>query len=315
MARTALASTLVVLLAACGGGGGGGGGTPPGPSFIVPEVAFSTFADVKGNTTPVMKGISTTASGTYHTDTSGIIIDSVNTPVDDSSSANTIKLTYDGNRALSTMAFATPSASASFAKAGAIAFLCASGVCGAQNATGHGFVIDGTTMPITPTGQWNYQSFGIWDQLGSAGAFQVGAVSAGVVTAGSAVPTSGPNATFAGIANGLWVDASKNAFFTTAPMSATADWTARSISFSTSGTQTVNMNTGTQAANSGLDMTGTLTYAAGTSRFSGPVQTATVVMSGNASGQFYGPAAEEMGGTFKLNGAGGNMIGGFGGRR
>ncbi|MFP5394607.1 MAG: transferrin-binding protein-like solute binding protein [Alphaproteobacteria bacterium] len=37
-------------------------------------------------------------------------------------------------------------------------------------------------------------------------------------------------------------------------------------------------------------------------------------MSGNATGRFFGPTANEIGGTFYLTGAGGNFIGAFGGK-
>jgi hypothetical protein len=44
---------------------------------------------------------------------------------------------------------------------------------------------------------WNYQSFGVWMNNMNATTFQAGAVSAGAVTPGNAVPTTG-SATFTG---------------------------------------------------------------------------------------------------------------------
>ena len=59
-------------------------------------------------------------------------------------------------------------------------------------------------------------------------------------------------------------------------------------------------------------MTGELTYEAGSNQFTGPVET-TGGMTGMASGVFYGPAAEEIGGTFATQGTGVEAyIGGFG---
>ena len=51
-----------------------------------------------------------------------------------------------------------------------------------------------------------------------------------------------------------------------------------------------------------LNMTGTLTYAAGSNAFSGTVSASG--LSGQVKGQFYGPAATEIGGTFAVKGSG-----------
>jgi hypothetical protein len=38
-------------------------------------------------------------------------------------------------------------------------------------------------------------------------------------------------------------------------------------------------------------------------------------MTGNATGNFYGPSAQEIGGTFALTGGGASYLGAFGGKR
>ena len=59
-------------------------------------------------------------------------------------------------------------------------------------------------------------------------------------------------------------------------------------------------------------MTGTLTYEAGSNQFTGPVET-TGGMEGTATGLFFGPAAQEIGGTFATRGEGVEAyIGAFG---
>jgi hypothetical protein len=100
-------------------------------------------------------------------------------------------------------------------------------------------------------------------------------------------------------------------------MTANVDWVARSIGFSTSNTRQVGLTAPSSGGvlNTGLDFTGTLTYAAGTNAFSGPVNTTGSTMTGNTTGRFYGPNAEEMGGVYSLGGSAGTMIGGFGGKR
>ena len=80
------------------------------------------------------------------------------------------------------------------------------------------------------------------------------------------------------------------------------------------------MTTGTEVSNllegatemPALNMTGTLEYEAEANHFTGPVET-TGGMEGTANGVFYGPAAEEIGGTFATQGTGVEAyIGGFG---
>jgi hypothetical protein len=63
-----------------------------------------------------------------------------------------------------------------------------------------------------------------------------------------------------------------------------------------------------------LDLSGSLSWAAGVNNFSGQVQTRDGNLNGSASGKFYGPTAQEIGGTYQLGGGGvSRMVGGFGG--
>jgi hypothetical protein len=164
---------------------------------------------------------------------------------------------------------------------------------------------------------WNYQSFGVWMKDPMASTFQAGTISAGAVTPGSAVPTIG-SATFTGHAGGFYFDGAGNRFSTDARMSAVTDFRNRNIDFSTSGTvlSTVT-NPPLTTPNSDLDLRGNLSYAAGASRFTGNVSTANNALSGNATGRFYGPNAEEIGGVYGLSApsGGARMIGAFGGKQ
>ena len=68
-------------------------------------------------------------------------------------------------------------------------------------------------------------------------------------------------------------------------------------------------------ANTNLNMTGVITYIAGTNNFIGTVTT-TSGMTGKINGKFYGPGVNEIGGTYAVYGAGiGTMVGSFGGKR
>jgi hypothetical protein len=310
---------FIVVLAAgvggCGGGGGGGGGG----SLIVGEVPFTSFQSIRPNQTAVMSGgISQTASGSYTASGTGITFTSASLgPLDTSS---TVKLTYDSFNTLSAISIATPQASVSFSNTGTGNSIdCTSGLCAVSNASTStaGIVIDGTTA--TALG-WNYQTFGVWEGDVSPGSWQAGAISAGNPTPASAVPTVGL-ATFTGLSSGFYADPTGTPFITAAGMTANVDFSARSVGFSTSNTQLVNVNTLATTADNGLNLTGTLTYAAGTNQFSGPVNTGVplsgVPLSGTATGQFYGPNAQEIGGTYGLSDGSGvsHMLGAFGGKR
>jgi transferrin binding protein len=291
---------LLWVLSACGGGGGSS----------IREVPFSEFSSVQSNTTVVMSdGISTTASGTATALPGGATTISIDPPVDNLGAGNTQKLTYDGSKALSGMSFSTPGSSASFSRSAGF-FECSVGVCQGISGTGTGVVIDGVSSPLG----WNYQTFGVWEHPISSTAFQAGAISAGTVTPASGLPTIG-SATFIGLANAFYVNAG-TPFFVSAQMSAMATWTATpSIAFSTSGTQTVDLNSGAASIAPQLNLNGTLIYNASVNRFSGGVSAPAVGMNGTATGRFYGPAAQEIGGVFSLTGSGQTMLGGFGGRQ
>lgn len=308
--RNLTAALLAVCLSGCSGLQHGKGPQP------IPEVAFTSFSAVKPNTTVAMtNGDSRSVSGTYVNALPNITIQTVNAPVTDAGSGNTtLKLTYDAMKTVSGIAFSTPSGGATFIRgSGGTTLTCTSGVCGAQNSSGLAVVLDGTTLPAG----WNYQTFGVWAQVTTSTSFQSGAISAGVLTPGSAVPTTGI-ATFTGIANGFFVQyiggvPPGTASTTTATMIANVDFLNRNIGFSTTGSMQTPLNGAPPFSQPALDMTGTWTYAAGSNSFIGSVTTSG--MSGTASGRFYGPAAQEIGGTFSLSGSSGVFVGGFGGKR
>ena len=165
---------------------------------------------------------------------------------------------------------------------------------------------------------WNYQTFGVWQKTtitGPTATMDIGAISAGSLSPVSGIPTSGTGI-YVGQAAGVYVDASGNLYSTTANLSATATFASRSISFNTTGTTTT-ASSGTTASASNLNLSGTLSYGASSNQFSGNLSSSGATMSGTAVGNFYGPNAEEIGGTYQLKASSGveTMIGGFGAKR
>jgi hypothetical protein len=283
-------------LTACGGGGGGGGVRD------VPSTSFTSFQDVRPNQRVVMTGISQTVTGDVNQ--FGTISNISAGALDE---ASTVSLTYGSSGNLSRIDINTPTTSIAAGDVG-----CSSGVCTAENATAAVIAIDATH----PAFGWNYQSYGVWLNDTSATSLQAGAISAGAVTPGTAVPLTG-TANFNGASSAFFVDGGGVPFFTTAVMTAVVNFGNQNIILNTSGTQAGNLVTGSIGPRPELDLSGTLSYPEGVNRFTGTLSTShpAFLMSGPATGRFFGPAAQEMGGTYDLSGSGGRMIGAFGGKQ
>ena len=157
---------------------------------------------------------------------------------------------------------------------------------------------------------WNYQTFGWWYDLTlpdrPRGAFSVGAPSLG-----SAIPSAGA-AVFNGKLAGYFPSFDFQVI--AAPMSLSVDFAARSASFSSSDWR---VNSG--SVSPGTALSGTLAYGVQQNLLTGTLTTANGQYSGPASAQFYGPAAQEVGGTMTLTTSGGAIAGtivaGFGAAR
>lgn len=294
--KSVLPALFLALLAACGGGGGGGSSGPT-------DVQFTSFSGLGPNQRANMTGISQTASGTAIPQVGGFLVSSVALGGFDDASSRA-QLTYDANRNLSAMSFTAPQSSASFSGPS-----CSSGaVCAAQTSTSIG-VLGNPSFHA-----WNYQTYGVWAQQPSPTTFQTGAISVGAATPGSAVPTTG-NATFTGFSSGFFTE-NMQPYFSSALVSAAVDWSARTVNFTTSNTTIGNLLSGGTLAAPDLDLSGTLQYSPGSNQFTGAVNATRNTMTGSATGRFYGPAAQEMGGVFGLQGSNtSSYVGAFGARR
>jgi hypothetical protein len=158
-----------------------------------------------------------------------------------------------------------------------------------------------------------YQTYGVWiTGIGSASG-TYGATSVGAPSPAGAIPAAGI-ATYGGHAGGLYVDSNGFLFFTTAQMNTSVNFFKREVYFATDTTSMrADPSTPGTTQNSALNMTGTLNIATGTNQFTGAVTT-NGGMTGTATGRFYGPAIQEIGGTFSTTGTGGqSYTGGFGG--
>jgi hypothetical protein len=284
---------LPVLISACAGGSSSSsGGSASTNAFTSWSTTISANAPVSftGGSTSVMALDGTSVQ----TDSDG-----------------TATLALGGNGIFSSIAAATPTSSVSFSAANGDTLQ-----SGFYQTSTIALNKAGTTIGVftNPTYYgFEYQTFGAWGDYGNA------TTSANAISVGSATPVTGLPATgsytFTGGASGYYTDPSKYAYVTNANMTATATFDTRTVSFSTTGTYISGSPSGSVIPASNLNLSGTLSIATGSNAISGTVTTAGG-MSGNANGKFYGPTANEVGGTYAVSGSGlGSFVGGFGGKR
>src|SRR4051812_1461247 len=310
---------LALVLAGCAGGGSGGGGpagdAPPAGAAGTPagtpgDPPFTSFAAIQPNQTVVLSGMSQTAMGTQSGPSNNLTMGPL-VPVAVDTTGTTLSLTYDGAGALSGVQISSPNSSMSFSRGAGDNISCSSSSCVITDSSG----ARGALLANSKASGWNYQTFGYWGTDLPEGGLQMSALSAGSATPANAVPLTGAG-NFIGQARGVYIDAAGAPFATLADMNANVNFSGRSIAFATSNTTTENTNTKVQASNTGLNLSGTFTYAAGGNQFSGSVASANGSMTGTSTGRFYGPSAQEIGGVYTFIGSGStSMLGACGGKR
>ena len=308
MFKILFTSAVLILLAACGGGGGG--------SSPVKTVPFTTFSAITSGQPVQASGISQTASATT---VSGTVTSTTLSSVDLANSSAT--LTYGAIPTMSAISFSAPASSVSYSGS-SVQCVAHSGVCGGANTNSQAVAINPLDPPA-PTLAWNYQSFGYWLVTSSGTDAKAGVISYGSPTPVMGLPIAG-TATYTGLSSGAYVDPNGAVFVYAAQMQSNVDFGARTIGFSTSSTTVSPMNVVANTAAPELDVTGTLAYSAGSNQFSGPISAtgrggppSVKTLAGSATGQFYGPTAQEIGGVLSLKDTAGpqTMLGGFGGKR
>lgn len=300
-------AAICLFVSACGGGGGASsGGVNSAPP---PPPTFTSFSAVQANSTITVNGSG--LEGTMAVSPTGFIPPAtVTTPTETNTS---IKYTTDAQRNINSIAVTGSNSSVSFPSSSIFeTFVDSAGrpvAVGVRNSSGSDQLLVADPYVVG----FNYQSFGVWGTGIVAGqTARFGATSGGAATPISAVPAAGTT-NFNGVIGGIYLDPAGEGFRYAANAAFAVNFAARSISLSTSGDRVVNVNTNI-AYIWNAPLTATMTYAAGSSRFSGTFRAGTF-MSGTGSGTFYGPAANELGGTFFISGSGGKMVGGFGAKQ
>lgn len=294
--RIALLSVSLAL-SACGGGGGG---TAPSPAPTpLATTAFTTWSAVQPGVTYRADGLGQEVTGTA---SGGQFVAIAPSGVADGYSAY---LTFDSALQLSQLTLTTPDPSLVVLDKTAAGTTFADltltpgtspQFVGARNSTSVAVM----AKPIDLG--WDYQTFGIWEtDRDSTTSRKFGAMSVGAPTIGTAIPTTG-NPTFTGYATGSYVSPAGTGTTVFAAVTVGADFGTQTLTFNTANTQT-SSDWVTFTPNGNLDLSGNLSYAAGTNRFTGTVSSVGG-LTGNSTGQFYGPNAEELGGVFLLQGSG-----------
>jgi hypothetical protein len=257
----------------------------------------------------VSKGLSVSATGTatnYGTPSEAITLTGVSGP-------NAATVTVNSSGTLNSITLVTPNAVVGGATsnwtypsdAGSVTATTVE-VCGAASCA-----TSQRDLNLATAGVLQYTTYGEWfNEVGSSGTVPgvIGMLVVGQETAPGNIPTSG-TATYLGATGGYYADGGTIGNYVS-QFKADADFAARKLAVSTSGMQVDGVLTPQ------LNYTGSLIYSAGSNQFSGPLSTVTPgAGSGTATGKFFGPAAQEIGGVTDLTVGSARAIGIFVGKK
>jgi hypothetical protein len=173
-----------------------------------------------------------------------------------------------------------------------------------------------TTSPVTIAGDTlSFSSFGVWTDTSTNPDGVSGVFASGTKTSSNAMPRSG-SASYAGSANGLAVNAGARGIPLAGAFNASVDFGNAMV--------TGGMTMSQVGANGALTPYDSYSFKAGFALIDNVSGTAPIfigavtaannkALTGNAQGTFFGPQAQEIGGTFALQGGGTTVVGAFGG--
>lgn len=287
VSKNAMAMSLaMVFLAGCSGGGGGENRV----------VQFTAFSKVPKDGTTNFNGTSRSVSFTE--DGSGTV---TATTVASGPNKATATLITENDNAVA-IRVNVPGANASFNRDNGDTIQNDGAIISAESANGQDllFVANGKTTAL------EHQTFGVWVTGAGSGSGRVGTGSFGSRTASNNLPPAGSNASYDGATIGHVIYNDGERGFTVSGITVDTDFSHATIT--TYDTNVVDARTGASSLDSRLDFAGDGPVSG--TRFAAPVSSS--IVDGTANGQFYGPAAQEVGGTFVLTGGTTTYIGSFG---
>ncbi|MBK5934210.1 transferrin binding protein [Rhodovulum imhoffii] len=279
-----LISGIALVLAGCGGGGGGGSA----------DRAFEGISKIPANGTVAVPGearrVNYTASGT---DFDNIEISDISAPLE-----TRIRLTH-GNEEPRRVEISSGDEKIVFDAAQGDELEALDYSIVAMDAEGKTLA----ALSGGADGELEYQVFGAWLTGYGTGSGTVGVASTGMRSA--QVPRSG-NAEYRGTSVGVLKAADGKPYMTASDVHVETDFSTLEVhSYNTA---KVNLNTEVESDASDVDFTAVGTVSGG--GFAGTVKGD--IISGDMSGYFFGPNAEEVGGTFTAEGGGNSYAGTFG---
>jgi len=300
-------ATMSLFIAGCVGGGGGGGSSTMGPLVKWAEPNFKSWNMEPGESfaaqgesievnlsTTIMGGGSTNVQSVdeHKVEVSGVM-GSANPELLTSlkiESTSGTKLTYTLGISTSTN------------------FLSSTEFISSQDMN-RGDILD-LSFALSDSATPVYMMFGEWEKYdANFNPTQIGFFALGDVTPSTSMPLSG-SATYSGDAIGRYFESGAVEYFT-GFVNATASFgrTNPTMNFTMSGSS----YSPSQQQQITINVAGGLSITNATSSFAGSVGGD---MLGRVSGKFYGPQAQEIGGTFNLtNGADGQLVGSFGAKQ
>ncbi|MEM1065958.1 MAG: transferrin-binding protein-like solute binding protein [Pseudomonadota bacterium] len=271
------------LAAACGSGGSSN------------TVAFTSFSNVPADGTVVINGEAISSNYTQNLVSGEVTASAVSGP-----NPATLRSRFAGSVPQDVIIEAPGANAAIDLASGAVVPIAGRRIV-AVSADGRTVYISEDVAPA-----YEYQTYGTWLTQAGTGAGAVGAGSFGAQTPVSSLPGS---ASYSGSGLGFARDAAGQGFYTDFDVAATTDFST--ITVTSSNTFAENVTTEVISSVPTLDFTGSGPVTG--NRFSATI--ASTDTSGTASGTFYGPNAEEFGGTFDTTGPGGIVhFGAFGGQ-
>ena len=275
------------LLSGCLGLGGG--------TSSITETVFADWSSITKTIQVDLEGISTDVSYTAN-DYNIATLTNKGTDL-----TTTASVKYETNNTISKISVTTQNGTVTFDEDNGDTIGTTGTTIYGYNESGSDFFL--AADPLNSSVNWNYQTFGIWETGRGTGLGTAGGISVGTITTGSNIPASG-TATYTGYYGGAFSDRDGDDFLTRGTVSVSTDFGERTLGFQTSGDEFVSpvANTPSWTGDTNQAMSGTLTYTPANNSFTGDV-TDGYNNSGAATGRFYGPNAEELGGVFNITGS------------
>ena len=243
---TALSPLALLVLAACGGGGGGG--TSPTVSNL------SSWNSISYPSVVTASAVGYEGNYSYNTGTGQL----TSVGAASAASSSSIALTYNSSGTLTAASVVTANQTQNYdnfttANANGTLFF------GLKSSDSGDWAL--ATEPTSSLLNWKYQSIAIWTDPDGLGSGRYGAISAGVETNATTLPTSG-SASFTGAGWGFYTDVSNNDFVVQSDISATANFATRQLTVNSTNSgkqQYTNGSFGSYNNDSNLNYSGTLT--------------------------------------------------------